>query len=57
MIAQELAINYPDKINKLYWAVPLQKRTGRYIQELPKMLGYEGNYSYNDLLSVPPEIS
>jgi len=56
MIAQELAINYPDKINKLILGCTFAKRAepAGISEELPKMLGYEGNYSYNDLLSVPP---
>ncbi len=54
MIAQELAINYPEKINKLILCCTMAKRTGPggISAEPAKKLGYKDDYSYNDLLSV-----
>ncbi|MDD4924452.1 MAG: alpha/beta hydrolase [Dehalococcoidales bacterium] len=55
MIAQELAINYPEKINKLILGCTFARRIepGGISADIAKKLGYEGNYSYSDLLSVP----
>ncbi len=54
MVAQELAINHPEKVKKLILCCTMAKRTGPGgISGQPaKKLGYEGNYSYEDLLSV-----
>ncbi len=55
MIAQELAINYPEKINKLILGCTFAKRSdpAGISDALPRRLGYVGNYSYTDLLSIP----
>ncbi len=55
MIAQELAIKYPEKINKLILGCTFAKKAepGGISTELAKKLGYEGDYSYSDLLSLP----
>lgn len=55
MIAQELAINYPEKVNKLILCCTMAKRTepGGLSAELPKKLGYTADYTYSDVLSLP----
>jgi pimeloyl-ACP methyl ester carboxylesterase len=55
MIAQELAINYPEKVNKLILCCTMAKRTnpGGLSAELPKKLGYMADYNYSDVLSLP----
>jgi pimeloyl-ACP methyl ester carboxylesterase len=57
MIAQELAINYPEKVNKLILGCTCAKRSdpAGISKELPKILGYDGNYSYADLQNIPVE--
>jgi pimeloyl-ACP methyl ester carboxylesterase len=57
MIAQELAINYPEKINKLVLCCTFAKRTGAggISVETVKRLGYQSGYSYDDLLNTPAE--
>jgi pimeloyl-ACP methyl ester carboxylesterase len=54
MIAQEMAINYPGKINRLILCCTMAKRTGPggISDEPAKKLGYNIDYSYNDLLSI-----
>jgi pimeloyl-ACP methyl ester carboxylesterase len=58
MIAQELAINYPEKVNKLILGCTMAKRTepGGFSTELPKKLGYTGDYSYSDAMNLPVKI-
>ncbi|MFZ7104474.1 MAG: alpha/beta fold hydrolase [Peptococcaceae bacterium] len=55
MIAQELAINHPDKVNRLILCCTFAKRTGigGISSRLVDKFGYEGDYSYDDLLNMP----
>jgi pimeloyl-ACP methyl ester carboxylesterase len=55
MIAQELAINNPEKINRLILCCTSAKVavTGGISDQPAKKLGYKGNYSYDELLSIP----
>ena len=55
MIAQELAINHPDKINKLILCCTFARRDGigGISAQLANKFAYEVDYSYDDLLNIP----
>lgn len=55
MIAQELAINYPERISKLVLGCTFAQRdeSGGISPELPKALGYDEEYSDDDIRNVP----